>query len=128
DDNVDKVKEILLTQSAFDNKFKEDNLRGPVEVEQKLADISGRQEMPARLTESETWPSLELDTSQVSISSLPEDEKSEPTTATVSDAVALAADTDENVESTDDKGTCLFDSIFLQQFVRKIHPYSDLCK
>ncbi|GBM49359.1 hypothetical protein AVEN_48707-1, partial [Araneus ventricosus] len=59
--------------------------------------------MPARLTESETWPSLELDTSQVSISSLPEDEKSEPTTATVSDAVALAADTDENVESTDDK-------------------------
>ncbi|KAF8769836.1 Ankyrin-2 like protein [Argiope bruennichi] len=101
-DNVDRVKEILLIQSTFETKFKED-LKGPVEVEQKLADISGRQEIQARLTESETWPSLELDTSQVSISSLPEDEKSEPTTATVSDAVALAGDTDENVESTDDK-------------------------
>ncbi|CAL1296828.1 unnamed protein product [Larinioides sclopetarius] len=99
-DNADKIKEILLTQSTFENRFKEENLRGPVEVEQKFAEISGRQELPARLTESETWPSLELDTSQVSISSLPEDEKSEPTTATVSDAVALAADTDE---STDDK-------------------------
>ncbi|XP_055953774.1 ankyrin-2-like isoform X4 [Argiope bruennichi] len=103
-DNVDRVKEILLIQSTFETKFKED-LKGPVEVEQKLADISGRQEIQARLTESETWPSLELDTSQVSISSLPEDEKSEPTTATVSDAVVLAGDTDENVESTDDKET-----------------------
>lgn len=39
-----------------------------------------------RRLESETWQSGEQDTSQVSISSLPEDEKSEPTTATVSSA------------------------------------------
>ncbi|GFS40820.1 ankyrin-3, partial [Trichonephila inaurata madagascariensis] len=102
-DNADKVKEILLSQSLLHDKFKDDNLKGPAEVEQKLVETSGRQEIPARLTESETWPSLELDTSQVSISSLPEDEKSEPTTATVSDAVALAADTDDNVEATEEK-------------------------
>ncbi|GFR01363.1 ankyrin-3 [Trichonephila clavata] len=102
-DNADKVKEILLSQSALHDKFKDDNLKGQAEVEQKLVETSGRQEIPARLTESETWPSLELDTSQVSISSLPEDEKSEPTTATVSDAVALAADIDENVEATEEK-------------------------
>ena len=35
------------------------------------------------MLESETWHS-EQDTSQVSVSSLPEDEKSEPSTATVS--------------------------------------------
>ncbi|GFU26952.1 ankyrin-3 [Nephila pilipes] len=102
-DNVDKVKEILLSQSALQDKFKDDILKGSAEVEQKLVDTSGRQEIPARLTESETWPSLELDTSQVSISSLPEDEKSEPTTATVSDAVALAADIDETVEALEEK-------------------------
>ncbi len=36
------------------------------------------------LLETETWHSGEQDTSQVSVSSLPEDEKSEPSTATVS--------------------------------------------
>ncbi|XP_035221505.1 titin-like [Stegodyphus dumicola] len=51
----------------------------------------GGQELLARLTESETWPSGDLDTSQVSVSSLPDDEKSEPTTATVSSAAATAA-------------------------------------
>ncbi|GIY26670.1 ankyrin-3 [Caerostris darwini] len=100
DDNVDKVKEILLTQSALQDKLKEEKV--PADTEQKLLETSGHQEIPARLTESETWPSLELDTSQVSISSLPEDEKSEPTTATVSDAVALAADV-ENAEQAEDK-------------------------
>ncbi|GIX87124.1 ankyrin-3 [Caerostris extrusa] len=65
DDNVDKVKEILLTQSALQDKLKEEKV--PAETEQKLLETSGHQEIPARLTESETWPSLELDTSQVSI-------------------------------------------------------------
>ena len=42
--------------------------------------------------ESETWQSGEQDTSQVSVSSLPEDEKSEPTTATVSSSTATSGD------------------------------------
>ena len=45
---------------------------------------SVQQEIPNKLTESETWQSGDLDTSQVSVSSLPEDDKSEPTTTTVS--------------------------------------------
>jgi len=46
----------------------------------------------ARLIETETWHSGEQDTSQVSVSSLPEDEKSEPTsTATVSSTTATHA-------------------------------------
>lgn len=36
------------------------------------------------LSSAATWQSGEQDTSQVSVSSLPEDEKSEPTTATIS--------------------------------------------
>jgi hypothetical protein len=45
----------------------------------------------ARLIETETWQSGEQDTSQVSVSSLPEDEKSEPSTATVSSTTATHA-------------------------------------
>lgn len=41
------------------------------------------------MTESETWQSGDLDTSQVSVSSLPEDDKSEPTTATVSSTAII---------------------------------------
>lgn len=45
-----------------------------------------------RRHESETWQSGEQDTSQVSVSSLPEDEKSEPTTATESATTSTSGD------------------------------------
>ncbi|KAG8183122.1 hypothetical protein JTE90_024431 [Oedothorax gibbosus] len=85
-ENLGKGVEILLSQSSLEEKLKE-----TVDLANRSYDILGRDELQVRLTESETWPSLELDTSQVSISSLPDDEKSEPTTATASDAVADAA-------------------------------------
>lgn len=50
--------------------------------------------------ESETWQSGEQDTSQVSVSSLPEDEKSEPTTATVSSATTTTTNASENAVSS----------------------------
>jgi len=51
----------------------------------------------ARLLETETWQSGEQDTSQVSVSSLPEDEKSEPSTATVSSTTTT--NTGDNIAS-----------------------------
>lgn len=47
---------------------------------------------------SESWHSGEQDTSQVSVSSLPEDEKSEPTTVTVSSVTTTT--TGDNLVST----------------------------
>jgi len=54
-----------------------------VESDEPL-EIHVQHQVEQRPLETETWLSGEQDTSQVSISSLPEDEKSEPTTATVS--------------------------------------------
>lgn len=54
-------------------------------------------EYAKQVMESETWHSGEQDTSQVSVSSLPEDEESGPT-ATVSSATTVT--TDEIVAST----------------------------
>ncbi|XP_067131470.1 ankyrin-2-like isoform X12 [Centruroides vittatus] len=56
----------------------------------------------AKLVESETWAS-EMDTSQVSISSLPEDEKSEPTTATISSSIAAEPESAAAEASTEEK-------------------------
>lgn len=46
------------------------------------------------LASAATWHSGEQDTSQVSVSSLPEDEKSEPTTATVSSTTSTTTGAD----------------------------------
>lgn len=65
---------------------------------------SAVQEIPTKLTESETWQSGDLDTSQVSVSSLPEDDKSEPTTATVSSTAAVTIDITK--KAMPDTGKC----------------------
>lgn len=41
---------------------------------------------------NESWQSVEQDTSQVSVSSLPEDEKSEPSSVTVSSATTTTGE------------------------------------
>lgn len=61
------------------------------------------QDNTAKLVESETWAS-EMDTSQVSISSLPEDEKSEPTTATISSSIAAEPESATAEASAEEKG------------------------
>nr|XP_015925393.1 ankyrin-2 isoform X6 [Parasteatoda tepidariorum] len=71
------------------------------EVKEELSEIVGAQDLPIKLTESETWPSLEMDTSQVSISSLPDDEKSEPTTATIPLDVERSAESQTQEDKTD---------------------------
>ena len=60
-------------------------------TQQTRTNIVQEEEQPSRPYETETWQSGEQDTSQVSISSLPEDERSEPTTATVSSATTTTS-------------------------------------
>lgn len=72
------------------------------------------QEIPAKLTESETWPSGDLDTSQVSVSSLPDDEKSEPTTATVSSTAAIIVDISK--KAVPDTGKCTVIILQIKKF------------
>lgn len=60
-------------------------------TQQSKATVVHEEEHVSRPYEPETWQSGEQDTSQVSISSLPEDERSEPTTATVSSATTTTS-------------------------------------
>lgn len=49
-------------------------------------------EIPRQEAVNESWQSVEQDTSQVSVSSLPEDEKSEPSSVTVSSATTTTGE------------------------------------
>ncbi|KFM71126.1 Ankyrin-3, partial [Stegodyphus mimosarum] len=109
--DIEKVKDVPAAATVT-NEVKDAHVRLSGEIEIRPMEGAGEvggQELLARLTESETWPSGDLDTSQVSVSSLPDDEKSEPTTATVSSAAATTADdrstaVSETVEKTQDDG------------------------
>lgn len=61
-----------------------------IQILNEITEGDGTQDFRDQLVkqlESETWPSAEMDTSQVSVSSLPEDEKTEPTTANLSSTI-----------------------------------------
>lgn len=75
----------------FVNSFTDDSFI-PSDTEEEAADVAVHPPVEKRL-ESETWHSGEQDTSQVSVSSLPEDEKSEPSVsspATTDDSLSTA--------------------------------------
>nr|XP_015925406.1 ankyrin-2 isoform X20 [Parasteatoda tepidariorum] len=94
----------LMKDNELGKKLKEvafPTLPVQSEVKEELSEIVGAQDLPIKLTESETWPSLEMDTSQVSISSLPDDEKSEPTTATIPLDVERSAESQTQEDKTD---------------------------
>nr|XP_042902612.1 ankyrin-3 isoform X21 [Parasteatoda tepidariorum] len=92
------------------------------EVKEELSEIVGAQDLPIKLTESETWPSLEMDTSQVSISSLPDDEKSEPTTATIPLDVERSAESQTQEDLEDLEEDTLSPTKFKDLCSKKVSP------
>ncbi|XP_054717551.1 ankyrin-2-like [Uloborus diversus] len=103
---TDTLKDISPSELVF--HIKEDTFRKKVDTEINSVDTTSEanippvaQELVARLTESETWPSGDLDTSQVSVSSLPDDEKSETNTAVLETTAISTKETVSTFETGD---------------------------